>query len=118
MSGDVSDRDIAVFEAGIKLGALYHQFIGTPLSLKTIKVVENAITRSVSLQPYVKAVKVEINREKVRERTTRFGYCELCGDMLDVWLVVEYRGVEVRARLKFDGEYPLMFLESVSAAEP
>ncbi|HEX59565.1 MAG TPA: hypothetical protein ENF26_05410 [Methanomicrobia archaeon] len=115
MSGDVSDRDIAAFEAGIKLGALYHQFIGTPLSLETVEVVENAISRSVSLQPYVKAVKVRIDREKVRVRTTRFGYCELCGDMLDVQLVVEYRGVKVHASLKFDGEYPLMFLESVES---
>ena len=33
---EVNDRDRAVFEAGIKLGALYHQFVGTPISVDTI----------------------------------------------------------------------------------
>ncbi|MFH0966806.1 MAG: dihydroneopterin aldolase family protein, partial [Methanobacteriota archaeon] len=28
----ISDRERAAFEAGIKLGALYHQWVGTPVS--------------------------------------------------------------------------------------
>ncbi|MEM3588173.1 MAG: dihydroneopterin aldolase family protein, partial [Candidatus Jordarchaeaceae archaeon] len=29
---EVTDRDRAIFEGGITLGAIYHQFVGTPIS--------------------------------------------------------------------------------------
>ena len=35
-----TDRENAVFEAAIKLGALYHQFVGTPISRATADKVE------------------------------------------------------------------------------
>jgi len=111
----VLDRDIAVFEAGIKLGALYHQFIGTPVSTKTVEVLETAIERSVSLQPWVNSVEVEIDREKVRANESEFGYCELRGEMLDVKVVVRYEKVEVHVRVKYEEDmgYPLMRVEKV-----
>ena len=111
----VLDRDIAVFEAGIKLGALYHQFIGTPVSTATAEVLETAIERSVSLQPWVSSVEVEIDREKVRENENEFRYCELRGEMLDVNVVVLYEEVEVHARVRYEEDmgYPLMRVERV-----
>ncbi|NOR78718.1 MAG: hypothetical protein GQ523_09965 [Methanophagales archaeon] len=111
----VLDRDIAVFEAGIKLGALYHQFIGTPVSTETVEVLETAIERSVSLQPWVSSVEVEIDREKVRENENEFRYCELHGEMLDVNVVVRYEEVEVHARVKYEEDmgYPMMRVERV-----
>lgn len=111
----VLDRDIAVFEAGIKLGALYHQFIGTPVSTETVGVLETAIERSVSLQPWVNSVEVEIDREKVRENENAFRYCELRGEMLDVKVVVRYEKVEVHVRVKYEEHrgYPLMRVEKV-----
>jgi hypothetical protein len=118
---EISDRDRALFEAGIKLGALYHQFIGTPVSTKTAKDLETAIEKSVSLQPWVSAVKVKIDREKVRERENgnKFKYCELRGEMLDVEVVVGYEEVEVHARVKYEEEmgYPLMRIEKVAKQE-
>jgi len=114
---EISDRDKALFEAGIKLGALYHQFIGTPVSTETAKELETAIEKSVSLQPWVRAVKVKIDREKVRkcENGNKFKYCELSGEMLDVEVVVRYEEVEVHARGKYDEEmdYPLMRVEKI-----
>lgn len=114
---EISAKDRALFEAGIKLGALYHQFTGTPVSTKTAKELETAIEKSVSLQPWVSAVKVEINREKVRkcEKGNKFKYCELSGEMLDVEVVVGYEEVEVHARVKYDEEmgYPLMRVEKI-----
>ena len=114
---EISDRDKALFEAGIKLGALYHQFIGTPVSTKTAKELETAIEKSVSLQPWVSAVKVKIDIEKVRkwERESPFKYCELQGEMLNVEVVVGYEDVEVHARIKYNEEmfYPLMRVEKV-----
>jgi len=111
----ISDRDNAVFEAGIKLGALYHQFIGTPVSTETADELETAIERSVSLQPWVHRVEVKISREKIRERANKFGYCELRGEMLDVTVVIRYEKVEVLARVKYEEEldYPLMRIEKV-----
>ena len=111
----VLDRDIAVFEAGIKLGALYHQFIGTPVSTETVEVLETAIERSVSLQPWVSSVEVKIDREKVRENENEFRYCELRAEMLDVNVVVLYEEVEVHARVRYEEDmgYPLMRVEKV-----
>ena len=111
----VLDRDIAVFEAGIKLGALYHQFIGTPVSTETVKVLETAIERSISLQPWVNSVAVEIDRAKVRENENEFRYCELRGEMLDVNVIVLYEEVEVHVRLRYEEDmgYPLMRVEKV-----
>jgi len=114
---EISDRDKALFEAGIKLGALYHQFTGTPVSIETVEKLETAIERSVSLQPWVSFVEVKIDREKVRkcEHENKFKYCELSGEMLDVKVVVLYNKVEVHARVKYEEEldYPLMRVEKV-----
>ncbi|MBA7527338.1 hypothetical protein ES705_19514 [subsurface metagenome] len=114
---EISDSDRALFEAGIKLGALYHQFTGTPVSTETVEELETAIERSVSLQPWVSSVEVKIDREKVRkcENENQFRYCELNGEMLDVKVVVRYGAVEVHARVKYEAEldYPLMRVEKV-----
>lgn len=111
----ITDRDNALFEAGIKLGALYHQFIGTPVSVETAEALETAIEQSVSLQPWVSLAKAKIDREKVRERANEFNYCELRGEMLDVTVVVRYKAVEVHARVKYEEalDYPLMRVEKV-----
>lgn len=111
----ITDRDNALFEAGIKLGALYHQFIGTPVSPETAGELETAIRESVSLQPWVSSVDVTIDREKVRKQTNEFNYCELRGEMLDVTVAIRYQAVEVHARVKYEAEldYPLMRIEKV-----
>jgi hypothetical protein len=112
---EITDRDIALFEAGIKLGALYHQFIGTPVSTDTVVDLETAIERSVALQPWVSFVDVKIDRERVQECENEFKYCELRGEMLDVTVMVSYKAVGVQARVKYEAEmdYPLMRIEKV-----
>jgi hypothetical protein len=103
-------REIAAFEAGIKLGALYHQFVGTPVSLETAGCLEKAMERSVSLQPYVKSVRVEIDRNLLGRNV--FGYSELQGKMISAEIVVEYQKEMIVARLEYDHrlDYPLMRL--------
>jgi len=117
MSGKgVTDRDNALFEAGIKLGALYHQFTGSPVNLKTVESLENAIAQSISVQPFVEDITVSINRDMVRSNlNNEFGYCELEGCMLDVRIDVHYGLAKVRVALDFDTklEYPLMRILSV-----
>ncbi len=114
---DILDRDRALFEAGIKLGALYHQFVGTPVSAETAGSLEEAISKAIGLQPYVDEVHVTIDRSLVRERLTGFGYCELNGDMLHVRLTVKCGSAVVEAALEYDEdiEYPLMKILSVKA---
>lgn len=84
--------------------------MGTPISVETTSSLEQAIQRSISLQPYVKSVKVRINRDLLKRNL--FGYGELEGRMIDAEVEIDYQGEVVRARLKYDPEknYPLMCL--------
>ncbi len=101
----------AAFEAGIKLGALFHQFIGAPVAEKNAEILERAMESCMLLQPYVVEAEVRINREKLK-KTSAFGYTSLMPDMLEVRVVVRVGEVEVGAVLEWDDElnYPLMKL--------
>ncbi len=113
---EVNDRDKAVFEAGIKLGALYHQFIGTPISKDTAESMERTIEDSIILQPYVRSISVSIDREMVAKRENpKFGYCELEGRMLHVSLQVRYKSTIAYAELAYDEEndYPMMSVKKI-----
>ena len=109
----VTSRDNAVFEAGIKLGALYHQFVGSPVSLKTAASLETAIAQSISVQPYVKHITVRIDRKMIQENLSAFGYTELKGPMLDVDATIQYANYEVAVSLAYKNGYPLMFIKEV-----
>ncbi|WP_321419271.1 dihydroneopterin aldolase family protein [uncultured Methanomethylovorans sp.] len=116
-TNSITERDNALFEAGIKLGALYHQFSGSPVNLKTVDSLEKAIAESISVQPYVKSITVSIDRAIIRSKlNSEFGYCELEGRMLDVNLTMKYENLVVNASLKFNKEldYPLMKIEEIS----
>jgi hypothetical protein len=102
----ITDRDRAIFEAGIKLGALYHQWVGTPVSRKSAASVESAIEKAVILQPYVEEITVRLNRDLMTENI--FGYSELTGMMFDVEITTRVNFTYCRARLSPDGGYPLM----------
>ncbi|HPS90559.1 MAG TPA: dihydroneopterin aldolase family protein [Methanothrix sp.] len=94
----------------MKLGALYHQFVGAPVSLKTAASLEEAMEKSISLQPYVKKVSVQIDRKMLSENF--FGYGELEGRMIIALVQIDFEGEIVSARLEYDSEkkYPLMRL--------
>ncbi|MEM2097889.1 MAG: dihydroneopterin aldolase family protein [Methanothrix sp.] len=106
-----TSREIAAFEAGIKLGALYHQFVGTPVSEETADSLERAIERSISLQPYVESVSVRIDRSMLRGNI--FGYSELSGKMIRAEIEIVYEEARVGAVLEYDPErdYPMMHLK-------
>jgi hypothetical protein len=101
-----TDREQAIFEAGIKLGALYHQWVGTPISRKSASSVESAIEKAVILQPYVEEITVHLNRNLMTENT--FGYSELSGLMFDVEIVTRVGFTYCRAQLSPKADYPLM----------
>jgi len=112
----VTDRDNALFEAGIKLGVLYHQFTGSPVNLNTVSSLEKAIQESISVQPYVKEISVKIDREMLKSKlSSEFGYSELQGPMLKVEITVKYGSVKVKVGMEYDPElnYPLMKIEGI-----
>jgi len=113
---NITDRDNALFEAGIKLGALYHQFTGSPVNLNTAESLEKAIQESISVQPYVEDISVKIDREMLKGKLNgEFGYTELQGPMLKVKITVKYDSVRVNVGMEFDPElnYPLMKIAGI-----
>ena len=116
----ITDRDNALFEAGIKLGALYHQFTGSPVNLRTVESLETAIQESISVQPFVKDISVSIDRDIILSKLNgEFGYCELEGRMLDVKITMEYKSTLADVSLAFDREldYPLMKIDKVYSSD-
>ncbi|MCX8172303.1 MAG: dihydroneopterin aldolase family protein [Archaeoglobaceae archaeon] len=104
-------RMIASFEAGIKLGALFHQFIGVPVSQKNVELLEKAMESCIRLQPYVVDAEVKIDRKKLK-KVSNFGYTSLSPEMLKARVVIEFEGERVEAMLEWDKKlrYPLMRL--------
>ena len=101
-----TDREQAIFEAGIKLGALYHQWVGTPISRNSAESVETAIEKAVILQPFVEEITVHLNRNLMTENI--FGYSELSGLMFDVEITTRIGFTYCHARLAPENGYPLM----------
>lgn len=108
-------RERAVFEAGIKLGALFHQFIGIPVNTKNVKDVEKGMEAAVSVQPFVHDVHVKIDRKLLRKGEYTLDYTALDPKMLTVVLEIKYEDVLVRAKLDYIDEldYPLMYITEI-----
>lgn len=113
---ECTKKERAVFEAGIKLGTIYHQFVGTPISLSNVDSLERAIEEGVKVQPFVERVSVRIDRSSIREKRNEFDYQSLTGSMLDVRVTIRIEEVRVHARMKYIEElnYPLMFVERIT----
>lgn len=102
---DPTDREAACFEAGVKFGALYHQFAGTPVSSENADSLGTAIEESIENQPGCSAASVDIHTDDLE--TTR-GYTELTGEYMDVTLRIEYADCIVHAEMEMEDGYPLM----------
>ena len=117
-SPDVTVRERACFETGIKLGALYHILCGIPISSdeKTIKSIEKGIEAAISCQPFVKSITIKLNKDKiVGSQSTPFDYDEITGKIIRAEVLIEFESVEISAKLDWvdDLQYPLMFIESI-----
>lgn len=106
-----SDRERAAFEAGIKMGSIYHQYVGAPVNESNVEPLERAIEAGVRVQPFVEDVRVRIDRSKIKaKRGVPYKYYSITGDMLDVWLRVRYENAVAECEMKYLRElkYPLM----------
>ncbi|NYT11347.1 MAG: dihydroneopterin aldolase [Methanomassiliicoccales archaeon] len=108
-------RERAAFEAGIKLGTIYHQFVGTPVASSNVASLEKAIEEGVMVQPFVEKVKVCIDRTQLREKKNKFDYQSLTGSMISVELTIKVDEVLVIAVMRYIEElnYPLMYIKEI-----
>lgn len=108
------ERDRALFEAGIKMGTIYHQYVGTPFNETTRKGLEEAMESAISVQPYVESVRIRIQPDD-RKGEDRYSYRSLTGEMIDAVVTVRIGGASVTAEMRFDPElnYPLMYVSSI-----
>lgn len=112
---NITTRERAIFEGAISMGALFHQFVGTPVNNSTKKSLENSMEESLKLQPAIEDVEVEIRFDKLDENMTEFDYTSLTGDMLDVKIHTKVDNVKATIRIEFIEElnYPLMYVEDI-----
>ncbi|MCL2509944.1 MAG: dihydroneopterin aldolase family protein [Methanomassiliicoccaceae archaeon] len=110
-----STKERALFEAGIKMGTIYHQFVGVPLDQDSVDALEDAIEKGVLVQPYVESVKVEIDRSIFSPKRDEYSYRSLSGEMLDVILVIKIDNIRVKAEMRYDPvlKYPLMYISNM-----
>ncbi len=112
---NISKRERAIFEGAISMGALFHQFVGTPVNKNSKESLERAMEESLNLQPAIEKVEVTIRFDKLEESMTEFDYTSLTGDMLDVKIHTKVDDVLAIIRIEFIEElnYPLMYVEDI-----
>ncbi|MFX1479699.1 MAG: dihydroneopterin aldolase family protein [Promethearchaeota archaeon] len=117
-SPDLSNRERACFETGIKLGALYHILCGIPISSddKILDSIEKGIEAAISCQPFVKSIRVVLDKNKIKgNKKSEFDYDEITGKIISATLNIQYENIDILAKVDWieEMEYPLMFIERI-----
>ncbi|MFW6152787.1 MAG: dihydroneopterin aldolase family protein [Halobacteriota archaeon] len=112
---DANAREAACFEAGIKLGTLYHQFVGTPVAPETAPGLARAMGDAIERQPACRAAEVTLDVDRIEADRNRFGYTDLRGYHIEAEVLIEHDQVRVVAELALEEGYPRMRLTDVSA---
>jgi len=110
-----TDAETACFEAGIKFGALYHQFAGTPVSPDSADSLARAMEESIENQPHCEGVTVDVLEGELADALANSpaDYTELTGRFVEVEIDIDYEGTTARARMDMQDGYPLMRLVDV-----
>jgi hypothetical protein len=114
----ITARERAIFEGGIALGAICHQFSGIPISpdKRVLRALERAMVECMRLTPYKKRIRIKIGRKGLRKRGTSPYYSEVLEEKdLDLTVVASYGGVDATVRMKYFPrlDFPLMYVEKV-----
>ena len=111
----ISNRERALFEGAITMGALFHQFIGTPVNLDSAPNLERSIKMAMELQPCIEEVEIEINRKMLDEAKSEFNYVSLSGEMIKVRVISIYEGKKAVLMMEYIDElkYPLMYVKDI-----
>ena len=114
---EMSDKEHAIFEAGICLASILHQLIGLPVKADEgfLEDLAEVAQRSFSLQPFRAYVRIKILKDRLKISKT-YGYGVISPESLDVRVEVRYGEARVVGRLRYVDElgYPLMYVEEVS----
>lgn len=118
-SKDVSDRERAAFELGIKMGALFHMSMGIPISKnkQTLDSLERALENSILCQPYVSNVSVKLTSSKVHgDKTHQFDYSSINPENLGADITVKYKNTIIKGKIEWNDKlhYPLMRVIEIS----
>ena len=111
----LSSRETLLFEAGIKLGGIFHQYLGIPVSPRTARALARSIEAAVALQPFVESIRVRIVPARGGPLGRgRLGYRYVTAEMIDARVSLADGSSRVVARLSYrpDLRYPLMRIES------
>ena len=97
------------------MGTIYHQFVGTPVSLANIDGLEKEMAKAIKVQPYVKDAVIRIDRSGFVKNGDIYSYRSLNGDMIDAVVTIELDGITVTSEMRYDKElgYPLMFISEI-----
>lgn len=108
-------RERVLFEAGIKMGTVYHQFVGTPVNLEGVEALETAIEKSICTQPYVESARIRIDRSVFGKSKDQYSYFSLTGEKIDVIVKIKIQNITAVAEMRYDPElgYPLMYISEV-----
>lgn len=110
---NLTDKERAIFEGGISMGTLFHQFVGTPVNKSSAPSLETAIRESIVLQPAVIDVRVKLDLDLIEKNSGVMGYTSLTGDMLNVRLTTKINEKTITTCISYDEnmEYPIMYIE-------
>ena len=114
----ITARERAIFEGGIALGAICHQFSGIPISSdkRVRRALERAIVECMRLAPYKKRIRIKINPKGLRKKGNSPYYGKVLEEKdLDLTVVASYGGVDATVRMKYFPRlgFPLMYVEKV-----
>ena len=111
-----SDSERAVFEAGIKLGGIYHQFIGATVTPENVGHLEKTIVDGTRYQPFVEDIEAHIDRSELRAKADPYDYQTITGKMLSIRIVTRYGDARAVCELKYlpNMKYPLMYVKEVT----
>ncbi|MFZ1023479.1 MAG: dihydroneopterin aldolase family protein [Thermoplasmata archaeon] len=107
----LTEREALVFEAGVKLGGVFHQYLGIPVTSRTAAGLARSVARAIGLQPFVVTARVQIDPKRGPPiGRGRFAYRYLTAEMLYVRVTLRDGPVEVIAELRHRPElrYSLM----------
>lgn len=114
---NLSDREYAIFEAGISLGAIFHQLVGMPVNIEKLEELERALSDTFSIQPFRKKTEIKIDAEKIKKGLAQpYNYGVITPESLRVKVIIEYGDVTVSARLEWVDEigFPLMYVQEAT----
>lgn len=110
---NLNDRERAIFEGAVSMGALYHQFVGTPINMDTKASLEEAIKKSIELQPAVVCVNVNLDKKLIVDATQTSSYTSLTGEMLNIEIITQINDTQICTCIEYVEEldYPLMYVK-------